>query len=207
MKQAIDVLVANIKNVGIPEDNPYFFASKSSSGYLDSWQAMNTIVQEAGSSGQNYLYIYFQLFDLTPGELELRVNHMGHDINIHKDIYHLHDSAVEIAKVSRLLLAINSGNAATFQGKRWQDSGIDDLDDDLVQEDEKMDINSEEDVNRTFAASGNMEEDNDIESGDELKTTLACGGNIQEDEDADIESEENLNRTLAIGRNTNIKSV
>ncbi|KAL3888559.1 hypothetical protein ACJMK2_000925, partial [Sinanodonta woodiana] len=71
-------------------------------------------------------------------------------------------------------------------------------DDYLIQEDDEIDINSEEDVKRTFAAGGNMEEDNDIESGDELKTTLACGGNIQEDEDADIKSEENLNRTLAI---------
>ncbi|KAL3881634.1 hypothetical protein ACJMK2_028047 [Sinanodonta woodiana] len=153
MKQAMDVLVANRKNVGIPEDNPYFFASKSSSGYLDSWQAMNTIVQEAGVQRpelvtstriRKYNATVCRLFDLTPGELEWLANHMGHDINIHKDFYHLHDSTL------------------------W-----------------------------------NMELDNDIESGDELKTTLACGGNIQEDEDADIESEENLNRTLAIGRNTN----
>ena len=55
-----------------------------------------------------------QLFDLNNGELEWLSNHMGHDLNIHKDFYRLHDSTIEIGKVSRLLMAIDAGSASNL---------------------------------------------------------------------------------------------
>jgi hypothetical protein len=69
--------------------------------------------------------VLFQLFDLNNGEMEWLANHMGHDIKIHKDFYRLHDSTIEIAKVSRLLLAIDAGKAAKFKGKGLEDINID----------------------------------------------------------------------------------
>jgi len=42
---------------------------------------------------------------------------MGHDINIHEGVYKIQDSAIELAKVSRLLLAVDCGKAAKFAGK------------------------------------------------------------------------------------------
>lgn len=42
---------------------------------------------------------------------------MGHDINIHEAIYRLQDSTIEMAKVSRLLMAVDSGRMKEFAGK------------------------------------------------------------------------------------------
>jgi len=42
---------------------------------------------------------------------------LGHTVEIHKDCYRLHESTVEMAKVSKILLAVESGSAGNFQGK------------------------------------------------------------------------------------------
>ncbi|GFO21827.1 fimbriae recombinase [Plakobranchus ocellatus] len=46
-KTALNALVRTREAVGIPERNPFFFASKSLDGYLNSWQAMKAVVDEA----------------------------------------------------------------------------------------------------------------------------------------------------------------
>lgn len=47
---------------------------------------------------------------------------MDHDLNIQKD------STIEIAKVSRLLMAIDSGNAAQFVRKQLTENSVEDFD-------------------------------------------------------------------------------
>jgi hypothetical protein len=41
---------------------------------------------------------------------------MGHDVNIHESVYRLHDSMIELAKISRLLMAVDSGTIHQFKG-------------------------------------------------------------------------------------------
>lgn len=61
--------------------------------------------------------ISFQLVNLSNHELDWLSSHMGHEVNIHKSSYRLHTSAVEITKVGRLLMAIDSGNTNCYHGK------------------------------------------------------------------------------------------
>ena len=65
-----------------------------------------------------------QLLDLKEGELEWLANHLGHDINIHRDVYRLHESTIEITKVSKLLLAMERGAIHQFHGKTLQEIEI-----------------------------------------------------------------------------------
>ena len=45
-KRGMEVLVSMRGQCGIPEENPYFFASKTKTGYLESWQSMSTVVNK-----------------------------------------------------------------------------------------------------------------------------------------------------------------
>ena len=66
-----------------------------------------------------------QIADLQPGELEWLAQHLGHTVEIHRSAYRLHESTIELAKVSKLLIAIDSGNISTFKGKSLTDINID----------------------------------------------------------------------------------
>jgi hypothetical protein len=43
---------------------------------------------------------------------------MGHEVNIHEAVYRIHDSTIEMAKISRLLMAVDSGVVKNFAGKK-----------------------------------------------------------------------------------------
>jgi len=58
---------------------------------------------------------------LTPNELEWLNGHLGHSIDVHKLFYRIHTSTIELAKVSKLLFAVDQGNAHEFAGKHMQD--------------------------------------------------------------------------------------
>ena len=59
-----------------------------------------------------------QISDLNSNEIDGITNHLGRNVDIHQEYYHLHDNAIGLAKVSRLLLADDSGKDEAFNGKR-----------------------------------------------------------------------------------------
>jgi hypothetical protein len=63
----------------------------------------------------------FQIAGLTKGELKWLANHMGHEVNIHESVYRLHDSTIELAKVSRLLMAVDAGKMKDYSGKSLEE--------------------------------------------------------------------------------------
>lgn len=62
-----------------------------------------------------------QVVSLQQGELKWLANHMGHDVDIHESIYRVHDSSIELAKVSRLLMAVDRGEISKFAGRSLAD--------------------------------------------------------------------------------------
>ena len=49
---------------------------------------------------------------------------MGHTINVHREVYRLHHKALEVSKISRLLLAIEQGQVSMWKGKSLQEIGV-----------------------------------------------------------------------------------
>ena len=65
-----------------------------------------------------------QITDLGERGLKWLADHMGHDIDVHREFYRLRESTVERTKVSRLLLAIDEGNAHSLSGKKLSEISI-----------------------------------------------------------------------------------
>ena len=62
-------------------------------------------------------YVFVPLIDMTPGELQFLSSHLGHDVSTHKNKYRIHSTAVEITKVGKLLMAVDSGDTR-YSGRR-----------------------------------------------------------------------------------------
>lgn len=71
-----------------------------------------------------YYIASVQIVDLNAGELKWLANHMGHEVNVHEAVYRIHDSTIELAKISRLLMAVDHGVIGKFAGKRMQDINL-----------------------------------------------------------------------------------
>lgn len=126
VKTAMDVLLETRAAVGIPSANPYFFPSYSEQGHLDPYQVLQRVVRQAGVSNpdsitttraRKYVATMMQLQDLTHVEMDWVSKHLGHSLNIHKAYYRQHTAAIEMGKVTRLLLQLDSGHSSDYNGK------------------------------------------------------------------------------------------
>ena len=55
---------------------------------------------------------------MTQAELRIIADHMGHNLDIHTDVYRLQSCLLEKTKVARVLLASDSGQLKHSKGKR-----------------------------------------------------------------------------------------
>ena len=65
----------------------------------------------------NYITTISQTAALSEVNIDWLARHLGHDVHIHCEFYRLHHSTTELAKVSKLLLAVDSGNLEKIVGK------------------------------------------------------------------------------------------
>ena len=49
---------------------------------------------------------------------------MGHDIRVHRQFYRLPEGTLQLAKISKLLLALEQGRVAEFKGKNIEEINI-----------------------------------------------------------------------------------
>lgn len=127
-KHAVDLLIKTRTLAGIPKENPYIFArSGSSLEYMRGHDCLrkclsNVTLQSPeninGTKLRKYVATVTQLINLTENETDWLARHLGHDVRVHRDFYRLHESAVELTKISRLLMAVDNGEASRFAGRK-----------------------------------------------------------------------------------------
>lgn len=66
-----------------------------------------------------------QISDLNSNEIKWLANYLGHNVDIHQEYYRLHDNAIELAKVSCLLLVVDSDKGEAFKDKRLSEKQVD----------------------------------------------------------------------------------
>ena len=71
-----------------------------------------------------HLLFILQIMDMSPDELKLVANHMGHSVTIHTNIYKLQSSVLERTKVARALVALENGKLADFHGRPLNSIGL-----------------------------------------------------------------------------------
>lgn len=130
MINAIDVLIKTRKTVGIADENPYVFArpTKRSLEPMRAWDCLKKLSTQCEPPLSNptnitstrmrkYIATISQVLSLKETEVDWLARHLGHDIRVHRDFYRLHESTIEIAKVSKLLLTVDQGKTGKFAGK------------------------------------------------------------------------------------------
>jgi len=67
-----------------------------------------------------------QVLTLRENELDILAGFMGHDVRIHRNYYRLPEDALQVAKVSKVLLVIDRGEISKYYGKNLDEIDIPD---------------------------------------------------------------------------------
>lgn len=138
VKSALSVLIEKRAEVGVHPKNPYLFPATggSSLGHLRPWECLRKIATDdalsltrpdavTSTKLRKYVATVSQILDLQESELDWLARHLGHDIRVNREYYRLHDSTIELAKVSKILTTVDEGKTGRWAGMSFDEIDID----------------------------------------------------------------------------------
>lgn len=132
VKAIMCLLQETRETVGVDLNNEYFFARPyyGSLSNIRGSDCLREIAQKiqlqkpelvTSTKLRKYVATVSQIFNLDERQVDWLARHLGHDLNVHRNYYRLHESALELTKVSKILLAVDQGIVHKLQGKNIDD--------------------------------------------------------------------------------------
>jgi hypothetical protein len=129
----IDLLISTRSSVGIPVKNNFLFARRNSLEPYRSNDCLRKFAKECGASNpsaitstklRKHVATMSQMLALRENELDLLASFLGHNIKVHREFYRLPEQTLQIAKVSKLLIAMERGELRSLQGRNLDDVDV-----------------------------------------------------------------------------------
>ncbi|CAI3083005.1 unnamed protein product [Diatraea saccharalis] len=147
----IDLLIS-IRQKYISNKNQFLFAKPGSENTLCGYKVLEKYANASGAKNptaitttklRKHLATLTQMFNMKETDIEQLANFMGHTQAVHRQNYRLPDDVYQTAKLSKLLLLMESGDADYYKGKSLDDIDLD-LEQDFLQDThEDIDQNDE----------------------------------------------------------------
>ncbi|XP_029916232.1 uncharacterized protein LOC115370202 isoform X2 [Myripristis murdjan] len=126
MTNSLDFLIdRRSEDNGILESNEYVFARQNSKSYLRGSDCLRKYAAASEAKRpetlrstqlRKHVATLSQIMNLKDNELDQLAKFMGHDIRVHREYYRLTENTLQLAKMSKLLMAIELGTD-TYKGK------------------------------------------------------------------------------------------
>ncbi|XP_052456360.1 uncharacterized protein LOC128016052 isoform X26 [Carassius gibelio] len=135
MRESLDALTESREECGVLKDNEYLFALPQSDHYLRACDCLRQFVSECADIKNPQALTSIQLrkhiatlstvLNLKTTELDQLADFLGHNIAVHRKHYRLPESTLQLAKVSKVLLAMEQGRLGDYKGKSLDEIQVD----------------------------------------------------------------------------------
>ncbi|XP_076011575.1 uncharacterized protein LOC143004514 [Genypterus blacodes] len=134
MLSSMELLIAHRRACGVPDENPFFFSRPEAETHLRGSDAIRQIARECGAKHpetlsstklRKHISTLSTVLNLKDNEMDILANFLGHDIRVHRQYYRLPEGTLELAKVSKLLIALEQGRLSDFSGMSLDQIQID----------------------------------------------------------------------------------
>ncbi|XP_067310638.1 uncharacterized protein [Pseudorasbora parva] len=135
MVESLNLLVSRRIECGVQDVNIFLFARPKCSSYYRGQDSLRLHAEKCGAKKPEYLRstqlrkhvaTLSQILNLKDNELDQVADFLGHDIRVHRDHYRLPEATIQLAKISKLLLAMDKGCLGNIQGKSLDEIQIED---------------------------------------------------------------------------------
>ena len=133
LQNQIDKLLSLRTSVGVTRTNPYVFGRQSTSTPYRSSDCLRKYAHECGAENptaitstrlRKHIATMSQVLALRSNELDLLASFMGHNILVHREFYRLPEQTLHVAKLSKLLMAMERGDTVELSGKTLDDIDV-----------------------------------------------------------------------------------
>lgn len=133
MVTAITRLIEKRKDCGVLEENLFLFARPHCLTPYRGQDCLRLYASECGAENpellrstllRKHVATLSQILNLKNHELDQVADFLGHDIRVHREFYRLPEATTQLAKISKLLLAMEKGSLRNLQGKTLEEIEI-----------------------------------------------------------------------------------
>lgn len=130
---ALELLVSQREACGVLKDNCYMFARPAAQTHFRGSDCLRGFAKECGAKCpkaltstklRKHAATLSTVLNMTDTEMDQLANFLGHDIRIHREFYRLPEKTLQLAKISKLLIALEQGKLAEFHGKNLDEITI-----------------------------------------------------------------------------------
>ncbi|XP_073703962.1 uncharacterized protein [Garra rufa] len=134
MVSAMELLAETREACGVPTENPFMFARPGAMSAYRGGECISRAARECGIKNpqslsstklRKHIATMSKILNLNENEADQLADFLGHDIRIHRQYYRLPEGTLQLAKMSKVLMAMEKGTLTEFKGKKLDEIEID----------------------------------------------------------------------------------
>lgn len=133
MVDSLNLLVEKRKECGVADNNSYMYARPYAMSHYRGSDCIRYFVKACGAKNplsltstklRKHVATLSKVLNLNDTELDQLADFLGHDIRVHRQFYRLPEGTLQLAKISKILMALEQGRLSEFKGKTLDDINI-----------------------------------------------------------------------------------
>ncbi|XP_027866475.1 uncharacterized protein LOC114148944 isoform X2 [Xiphophorus couchianus] len=134
MASSMELLVQNRRNCDVLDENPYMFGRPQTLNHFRGSDIIREMAQNCGAKHpgalsstklRKHMATMSKVLNLKDNEMDDLADFLGHDIRVHRQYYRLPEGTLQLAKISKVLLALERGQLSHFKGRNLDEISID----------------------------------------------------------------------------------
>ncbi len=134
MVSAMELLTETREACGVPAENPFMFARPGAISAYRGGECISRAAHEcdiknpealSSTKLRKHIATMSKILNLSENEADQLADFLGHDIRIHRKFYRLPEGTLQLAKMSKVLMAMEKGTLSQFKGKTLDEIEID----------------------------------------------------------------------------------
>lgn len=134
MMTSMDLLVNTRRDCEVLDENPFMFARPRALTHIRGSDVVRQIAQSCGAKQpealsstklRKHMATMSKILNLKDNEMDNLADFLGHDIRVHREYYRLPEGTLQLAKISKVLMAMERGQLSDFKGRNLDEIIID----------------------------------------------------------------------------------
>ncbi|XP_034535193.1 uncharacterized protein LOC117809795 isoform X2 [Notolabrus celidotus] len=131
---SMELLVKTRRTCEVPDENQFMFGRPKALSYFRGSDVIRQVARSCGANHpealsstklRKHLATMSKILNLKDNEMDDLAEFLGHDIRVHRQYYRLPEGTLQLAKISKVLMALERGQLSQFQGKNLDQINID----------------------------------------------------------------------------------
>ncbi|XP_071357180.1 uncharacterized protein [Trachinotus anak] len=188
MVSAMELLADTREMCGVSKENIYMFAKPGALSAYRGGECIQKFARESGAKHpevltstilRKHIATMSQVLNLQENEADQLTDFLGHDVHVHRQYYRLPQGTLQLAKMSKVLLAVEKGTLSQYKGQSLDNIELDP--EEKIDCSQYQDMSSDEDESVDSTTEGTVEDSHEAPETTSSPPTISFSAPLSQD--------------------------